>query len=108
MREFDTGDLAVVRKQVKSNIKDGVSQILVFKKKVTYRVLDKASPRLYRLHCLHFCEGLRRPGIKVKESTARMKNIPSTMVIHKHIDGGETIFSTMAGPVANNPLGGMV
>ena len=37
------------------------------------------------------------PGIKVKELTARMENIPSTMVIHKHIDGADNRFDTMAG-----------
>ena len=33
-----------------------------------------------------------------------MENIPSTMVFHKHVDGANIIFSTMAGPLANNPL----
>ena len=39
MREFDTGDIVVVMKQVKSNRKDGVYQKLVFKTKGTYGVL---------------------------------------------------------------------
>ena len=34
-----------------------------------------------------------------------MGNIPSTMVLHKHVDGSDTRFSSMAGPLANNPLG---
>ena len=34
-----------------------------------------------------------------------MENIPSTMVLHKNVDGAETIFSIMAGPLANNLLG---
>ena len=34
-----------------------------------------------------------------------MEKIPSTMVLHKHVDGEDTIFATMAGPLAKNPLG---
>ena len=46
-----------------------------------------------------FCEGIGRPGRKVKELAARMENISSTMVIHKHVDGAGTIFTTMSGPL---------
>ena len=38
-REFHTGDLVVVRKQVKSSGKYGIAQIVVFKTKGPYRVL---------------------------------------------------------------------
>ena len=34
-----------------------------------------------------------------------MENIPSTMVIHKHVDETDTIFSTMVGPLTKNILG---
>ena len=34
-----------------------------------------------------------------------MENIPSTMVLHKHVDGEDTRFSTMAGSFSKNPLG---
>ena len=43
-------------------------------------------------------------GRKLKESAAKMENIPSTMVLHKHVYGAETRFSTMVGPLANKPL----
>ena len=46
-----------------------------------------------------------RPVIKVKESAARVENIPSTVVIHKHVYGMDTIFYTITGPLANNTLG---
>ena len=52
-----------------------------------------------------FGEVLGRPGKKkLKESAVRMEKIPSTVVLHKHVDGADTIFSTMAGPLAKNPL----
>ena len=44
------------------------------------------------------------PGRKIKESVTRMENIPSTIVQHKHLYGADTIFSTMSGPLVNNPL----
>ena len=58
MREFDTGDLVVVRKKLKSRIKDGIANKLVFKTKGPYRVLEKDTSNSYWLQCLHFCEGL--------------------------------------------------
>ena len=82
----------VVRKQVKSSIKDGISQKLVFKTKGPYIVIDKAAPISYWLQRLLFCEGLGISGRKVKESPARMENIPSTMVLHKNFDGSGAIF----------------
>ena len=66
MREFHTGDLVVVRKHAKSSRKDGISQKLLFKTKGTYRLLDKDTPIPYWIQRLDFCEGLGRPGIKVK------------------------------------------
>ena len=39
VREFDTGDLLVIRKQVGSSRKYVISHKLVFKTKVPYRVL---------------------------------------------------------------------
>ena len=55
MREFGIGDLLVVRKQVKSSRKDGVSQKLVFRTDGPYIVLEKAAPSSYWLQCFPFC-----------------------------------------------------
>ena len=33
-----------------------------------------------------------------------MENTPFKMVIKKHVDQAETIFTTMSGPLVNNPL----
>ena len=41
---------------------------------------------------------------KVKESESRMEKIPYTMVLHKHIDGSDTRFATMARPLMKKPL----
>ena len=34
-----------------------------------------------------------------------MEKIPSTMVLCKHVDGADTIFTTMSEPLVKNPLG---
>ena len=41
----------------------------------------------------------------MKSSAARMEKIPSTMVLHKNVDGADTRFSTMEGPLTNNASG---
>ena len=95
MREFDTGDLVLVRKQVKSRRKYGIAQKLLFKTKVPYRVLKKATPISYWLHSLPFYEDIGRPGRKVNQSAAGMEKIPSTMVLHNNVDWADTRFSTI-------------
>ena len=47
MREFDTGYLVILRKQVKSSRKYGIDQKLVFKTKGSYRFLEKDTPSSY-------------------------------------------------------------
>ena len=34
-----------------------------------------------------------------------MEKIPSTMVLHKHVDGADTRFATVTEPLVNNLLG---
>ena len=104
MNEFDTGDLMVVRKKVKPRRKSDISQNVLFKIKGSFRFLEKAKPISYWLQYLLFCEGLGSPGRKVKEAAASMEKIPSTMVLHNHVDGSDTRFSFMYGPLVNNPL----
>ena len=81
MRKFYTGDLVVLRKQVKPNIKYGVPHKLVFRTKGYYRFLENYKPRSYWLQRLNFCVVLGRPRRKAKEPVASMENIPCTMVL---------------------------
>ena len=67
-----------------------------------YRVLDKAMSGFYCLYCLPFCEDIENTGRKVKELSSKMNKISSTMVIHMHVDGEDTIFDTMPGLFVNN------
>jgi hypothetical protein len=104
-RTFAIGDIVVVRKQVQSNSKTGISAKLVFKTRGPYRVLGPANPgSSYWLQRLPFCEGLGVPGRRVKEKSSRMEKLPSTLVYSKMADGADTRFATMNGPLSNSPL----
>ena len=66
-RDFDIGYLVVVRKHVKSSRKYGIAKKLVFKTKVPYKVLNKATQSSYWLQYLPFCEGIGRSRRKVNQ-----------------------------------------
>ena len=102
MRELDTGDLVVVRKHIRSSRTYGVVNKLVFKTKRPCRFLEKSTSSSYCLKRFPFCEGLGTPGRKVKESASRMETIPPTMVLHKHVDGEDTRFTTISRPLVSN------
>ena len=40
----------------------------------------------------------------MKEHVESIEKIPPTMLLHKHMDGEDTIFDTIPGPLENNPL----
>jgi hypothetical protein len=103
-REFFPGDIVIVRKQVKSEKAKGVSAKLLFKTKGPYRVIDKASPNSYRIQKLPFLKGLGRKGRIVKQKASRMTCLPSTLILHKKIDGADTRFARMDGELSNAPL----
>ena len=44
----------------------------------------------------------------MKKLAARMDNIRSTIIIHKHLDGADTIFDTTEGTFVDNPLGKII
>ena len=77
---------------------------MVLKTMGCYRVLEKDKPISSWLQHLPLCEGLGRPGNKMKESADRMEKISSTIVLHTHVDGEDTIFATTTGPLVKNPL----
>ena len=76
---------------------------LSLKTRGTYIVLDNATPISYWLQFLPFCEGLRRPGINLKESVSRMENISSNIILNKNLYEEDTRFTIMAVPWVKNP-----
>jgi hypothetical protein len=103
-RTFDIGDLVIVRKQVKSNTSKGISAKLLFKTRGPYRFIDRISPSSYRLQKLPFLQGMGRPGRFCKENGARRENLPSTLILHRKVDGADTRFSQLHGEFADTPL----
>ena len=103
-RKFNVGDLVVVCKQVKSRAEAGVVAKIMFKTKGPYQVVTWDGPGSYKLQQLPFCQGLGRPGWFIKESVARMEKLPSTLVVHKKVDGADTRLATMRGPFLCSPL----
>ena len=55
-REFDTGEIVVVRKKVNSIRNDNITQKLVLKKKGPYRFLEKATLISYWLQRFTFLD----------------------------------------------------
>jgi hypothetical protein len=93
-----------VRKQVKSNTSKGISAKLLFKTRGPYRVIDRITPSSYRLQKLPFLRGLGLPGRFCKENGARMEKLPSTLILHRKVDGADTRFSQLHGEFADTPL----
>jgi hypothetical protein len=103
-RTFAIGDLVIIRKRVKSNTSKGISAKLLFKTRGLYRVIDRITPSSYRLQKLPFLQGLGRPGRLCKENGARMEKVPSTLIIHRKVDGADTRLSQLHGEFADTPL----
>ena len=80
IKELGTGDILVVRKQVKSRRKNRVDKKILLKTKGPYRFLEKDKPSSYCLWCFSFCEVLGRPRRKVKKSASSMEMIPPTIL----------------------------
>ena len=103
-RVFQPGDLVIVRKQVQSNSRKGISTKLVFRAKGPYRVLRQEKQASYILQKLPFLQGLEQPGKERKESAFRIEKIPSTLILHKKADGADTRFAQSRTPVSEAPL----
>ena len=101
---FNTGDLVIVRKQVKSDQSRGVSAKLVFKTKGPYRVIEKVSEQSYKIQKLPILKGFGRKRVLRKESVARMTKIPSTMILHRTPEGSDAKFAQMNSQMRDFPL----
>ena len=85
-----------------------MAQKLLLKTKGTNMVLENVTPSSYWIQRFYFCEGLSRPGRKLKESASRMKNKPSIIVLKKYVDWADTRFETMLGLLVKTPLGNVL
>ena len=102
---FAPGDLVLVRKQKPLTDAEGVSTKLTFKTKGPYRVLEQGDHEgTYYIQRLPFGPNMGRVGKRLKESAARMEQIPSTLVLHKTTDGIDTRAAQIESEFVTNPL----
>ena len=88
--------MVIVRKQVRSKVREGRPEKLVLKPKGPYRVLEAAGKGSYWIQKIPVLQGInRRKGKRQKEAAMRMEWIPSSMVIHKRIDTTDARLSKM-------------
>jgi hypothetical protein len=103
-KNFQVGDIVIVKKQKKS-VAGELSAKLVFKAKGPYRILEKeAEGNGYKIQLIPFNKGDRRPGRIQKESATRMEKLPSTVIISKKADGVDTRLAQMESKHVMNPL----
>jgi hypothetical protein len=104
-RIFNPGELVIVRKQRKSNARDGQPEKLALKAKGPYRVLEEAGQGSYWVQKLPVLQGInRRKGKRRREAAFRLERIPSSVVIHKRLDSADTRFAQLENELIRNPL----
>jgi hypothetical protein len=104
-REFQPGDLVLVRKQVTSNAAEGKPAKLTLKAQGPYRVLESAGDHSYWVQKIPAIQAIRKKkGKRHKELAMRMEKLPSSVVIHKRVDTLDTRLAQMEGQLASNPL----
>ena len=104
-KTFGIGDLVIVRKQVKSDAKEGIpSKLVLAKYKGPYRVIDKIGDRSYMLQKLPVFQGQGKPHKPRKYAGALMEKIPSTVIVNKRISSVDTRLAALEKPLVHNPL----
>jgi hypothetical protein len=105
-RVFQPGDLVLVRRQVKSQAKEGVMAKLLFKARGPYRVLERLDDgESYNIRKLPTTQGTgRRVGKVRKEAAMRLEKIPSSIILHKRVDGIDTRLASIRQPLTHTPL----
>ena len=102
-KSFATGDIVIVKKQVKSRDDNPAKQMI--STRGPYRVLEPAEQQgSYYLQHIPFMQGLGKRGKHVKESAAWMEKLPSTLVIHKRANGIDSRLASLETPAVRNPL----
>ena len=80
---------------MKSNMKVGIAPKNSIQNKENLQSYVEGYTNLILVTPINFSEGLGSPKRKVIKPVARKENISSTMVLHKHVYGADTRFTTM-------------
>jgi len=103
-RTFQPGDLVIVRRQVQSDAAEGKVAKLMFKATGPYIVLKALTPASYQVCKIPFVEGAGRRGKPRKVNAVLMQSIPSTLCVHKQVDGAGARFAGLDEAAVLNPL----
>lgn len=103
-REFQPGDLVIIRKQVQSQAAEQAPAKQKLRWKGIYKVLAKEGEKSYLVQKQPTIQGQGVAGRILKYSAAVMERIPSSVVVHKHLDTTDTRLTTMDQPLVSNPL----
>ena len=104
-REFNPGDLVVIRRQVKSNAAMGRPAKLQVKARGIYRVLEKAGDDSYWVQKIPVLPELnRRAGKRTKQAAWRLTRIPSSVIVHKRLDAADSRWLQRVSQLQDNPL----
>ena len=106
-RKFNVGDIVLVKKQVKSQTVDGQNfpeKQRIGKFKGPYKVVEKLSEKSYHLRRLPAVKGKGKPGRLRKAAASHMNKIPSTLVVHKRLQGQDNTLASMETRLVQNPL----
>ena len=104
VRQFNVGDLVIVRKQVQSSTEKGIPAKQKFKWKGIYRVVEKLGEKSYNVQKLPTVQGKGKLGKIRKYSAGVMEKIPSSLIVNKHLDTSDTRLATLEQDLVTNPL----
>jgi hypothetical protein len=104
-REFQPGDIVVVRRQVQSDASLGRPAKQRIKARGPYKVLEKAGDQSYWIQRVPVLQELnRKPGVRQKQAAWRLERIPSSVVVHKRMDSMDTRWVKGSTTLVDNPL----
>lgn len=102
-KQFQPGELVIVRKQIQTNDHQGPAKARL-RARGPYRVLEEIKPGTYKIQRIPSTHGNGRKGRPTKESAARMERIPSPLIIHKPNASIDTRLATYHHAMVDNPL----
>ena len=106
-RQFQIGDMVLIRKEVQSNRVHGPGKMQI-SARGPYRILEEIKPGTYQVQRLPAQEGQGRPGKPYLESAARMEKLPNAIYIHQQTAGTDHDIAKSAYTQVTNPLEGIL
>ena len=103
-RTFEPGNIVLVRRQIQTSLKADIIAKQQFKATGPYIVLKPLPPASYLVRRIPFVEGAGAPGRPKKANASDMELLPSTLCVHKQVDGADVRFGALDASNVHNPL----